>query len=137
MDAMMYVGMASAIAAFVSGVMIYRHKQNKKRFRYNNYKFINVIDTEERKRKDAVRELHKTLRYKLDLFRMDNPNVTAGTSSGMIVAQRIAEEIFYEWLNHNFALFHCAMAESRIEIIGTHNGSFQYQLPHQLEQYKG
>ncbi|BDD79398.1 hypothetical protein [Burkholderia phage FLC8] len=136
MDAMMYVGMSGAIAAVVSGIMAYRHKQNNKRARFKDYKFVVVADTGERKRRDAIRELNKTLRHKLDSYRMENPDVT-GNMTGMMVAQRIAEEVFYEWLNHNFGLFYCAMADSKIEITGSHNGFFQYRLPQQLEQYKG
>ncbi|YP_009212956.1 hypothetical protein AVU38_gp107 [Ralstonia phage RSL2] len=112
--------------------MFYRHKQNNKQVRYNTAKFVVLADNQDKKRVKAVQELNKTLRHKLDTFAFEGRGMGA-----MIVAQRIAEEVFYEWLNHNFSLFYCAMADSKIEIYGTHNGFFQYRLPQQLEQYKG
>lgn len=126
------VSMGGAAAAGITGFVGYRLRQKNKNFRYRQSQIQSRIDKTEQKKAQAVRELQLALRGKLSELAFRN-----GGQGAEYVAQRVAEDVFYEWLNHNFGLFHCAMADSHIRITGVKNGHFQYELPEQLKQYKG
>lgn len=123
--------MGSAVAAGVTGYIAYRVHDKNKEVRQKQAQIKRRLDAAERKRVQAVDELRKLLHARLaDLA------FSTGGSGATIVAQKIAEEVFYDWLNHNFGLFYCAVGDSHIRITGMRNGFFQYELPEQLNQYK-
>uniref|UniRef100_A0AAU7PFG2 Uncharacterized protein n=1 Tax=Burkholderia phage vB_BgluM-SURPRISE13 TaxID=3159457 RepID=A0AAU7PFG2_9VIRU len=126
------VSMGSAAAAGITGYVVYRMRNKNKNARQKRAQIQRRLDGMERKRKLAVAELNKLLGAKLSDLAYSN-----GGTGALHAAQQIAEEVFYDWLNHNFGLFYCAMADSHIRITGVRNGFFQYELPDQLKQYKG
>lgn len=126
------VSMGSAAAAGFTGYVGYRFRGRDKSLRQKRAQMQKRFDGQERKRKQAVAELNKLLNARLSDLAFSN-----GGTGATIAAQHLAEEVFYEWLNHNFGLFNCAMADSHIRITGVRNGFFKYELPDQLKQYKG
>jgi len=124
--------MGSAVAAGVTGYIVYRVRDKNKHFRQRQTQIKKRLDAADRKRVQAVDELQKLLHARLSDLAFSN-----GGSGATIVAQKVAEDVFYDWLNHNFGLFYHAVADSHIRITGMKNGFFQYELPEQLNQYRG
>lgn len=133
MDALLStVCMGSAVVVGTISYTVARLRNKNKDERQKRKQVKHRLDAMDRKRVQAVDELKKTLNNKLADLRHNVKGQLA-----MIAAQRIAEDVFYEWLNHNYGLFNCSMGDCHIRITGTHNGFFQYDLPDQLTHYKG
>lgn len=117
------VGLLSgAVGLFVYFVFLVTVRDSKER-KSRQKQIQSKIDRDNAMRHEVALKLNGLLSNKLE--EMPPPS---GGMDALLETQKALENVFYEWANENWNLFHLC-PDSRISVVGVRNGSFVYELP--------